>query len=270
MEEAGLDAVLDGIYRFEYSAEDGYVRFRVVFAAHQRDETKPLKTFADDETYGAEWFTLDEAIALGDLTKGILKKINNIPRVKKLKKEGIKPKGEKIRGREIIHLFRWAQEGTTIFNSRLYQGTDGKEIDNKIVEVKTSYEILIVVKNESDDSYYIQTKSLKYFEDFHREAEFFLHSIQKNSKGKLPELSLKGLCGIFHVSPVTKKSKAQMTICYLSSIKEVPKAGKKLFKSLNDTTGLDAKTSFAVNNVKDDIIAPLGILAFEGSKYKKL
>ena len=59
-EEAGLPIILDGVVRIEHTPmPDGTARLRVIFTAHPADDRDP-KTEPDDESLGADWFTLDE------------------------------------------------------------------------------------------------------------------------------------------------------------------------------------------------------------------
>ena len=58
--QVGLPVVLDGVVRIEHTPmSDGTARLRVIFTAHPADDRDP-KTEPDDESLGADWFTLDE------------------------------------------------------------------------------------------------------------------------------------------------------------------------------------------------------------------
>ncbi|MBI2377917.1 MAG: NUDIX hydrolase [Deltaproteobacteria bacterium] len=59
MEEAGLPIELLGILRVEHTPVPGGARMRVFYAARPIDERAP-KSVPDDESLGAEWFTLNE------------------------------------------------------------------------------------------------------------------------------------------------------------------------------------------------------------------
>lgn len=63
-EEAGLDVVLDGVYRVEHVVlESGGARVRVLFSAHPADDCAP-KNEPDEHTLRAGWFTAPAAAAL--------------------------------------------------------------------------------------------------------------------------------------------------------------------------------------------------------------
>lgn len=63
-EEAGLDVVLDGVYRVEHTVlESGGARVRVVFSARPADDREP-KSVPDEHTLRAGWFTAADAAGL--------------------------------------------------------------------------------------------------------------------------------------------------------------------------------------------------------------
>lgn len=63
-EEAGIDVVLDGVYRVEHTVlENGGARVRVLFSATQVDDRAP-KSLPDEHTLRAGWFTQSEAAGL--------------------------------------------------------------------------------------------------------------------------------------------------------------------------------------------------------------
>lgn len=63
-EEAGLDVVLDGVYRVEHTVlESGGARVRVLFSARPADD-RPPKSQPDEHTLRAGWFTAAAAGAL--------------------------------------------------------------------------------------------------------------------------------------------------------------------------------------------------------------
>lgn len=277
MEEAGLDAVLDGIYRFEFSSEDGFVRFRVIWAAHQRDESLPLKTVADDETYGAEWFTVKEVISLAKKSPKMLQQLSEIPRIKAQRESGVRERSkEKIRGNEIILMFNWAEKGTKVFNSRLYYGEDGDEINNKIVEVKTYYNIVVVFKSlDYDESTNLAVRSFtldKPFEDFTKEADDFIKRVKKSNSKQLGKVKLENFCGVHHIAPKTVGATATMSLCFYATVLKPKKTTKNTFFSGNEKifSSCKAHELFALTNVQDNILAPLEMLAFEGSEHEIL
>jgi ADP-ribose pyrophosphatase YjhB (NUDIX family) len=59
LEETGVPIRLDGILRIEHAPNDTTARMRVVFIGSPMDDSEP-KSFADDESLGAAWLTLDE------------------------------------------------------------------------------------------------------------------------------------------------------------------------------------------------------------------
>ena len=63
-EEAGIDVVLDGVYRIEHTVlESGGARVRVLFSATPSDDRAP-KSVPDEHTLRAGWFTRSEAAVL--------------------------------------------------------------------------------------------------------------------------------------------------------------------------------------------------------------
>jgi 8-oxo-dGTP pyrophosphatase MutT (NUDIX family) len=56
MEEAGLQATLNGVLRVEHGIGPRGCRFRVIFSGVPTVPDAPLKDEPDDETYGAEWY----------------------------------------------------------------------------------------------------------------------------------------------------------------------------------------------------------------------
>lgn len=63
-EEAGIDVVLDGVYRVEHTVlESGGARVRVLFSAVPADDRAP-KSEPDEHTLRAGWFRAAEAAAL--------------------------------------------------------------------------------------------------------------------------------------------------------------------------------------------------------------
>jgi len=58
-EEAGIDIVLEGVLRVEYSARPHHARVRVIFVARPADD-RPPKGEPDEESLGARWFTVEE------------------------------------------------------------------------------------------------------------------------------------------------------------------------------------------------------------------
>ena len=59
LEETGVPVHIDGILRIEHAAADNTARVRVLFVGTPLDDTEP-KTFADEESLGAAWLTIDE------------------------------------------------------------------------------------------------------------------------------------------------------------------------------------------------------------------
>ncbi|MBK8167806.1 MAG: NUDIX hydrolase [bacterium] len=56
-EEAGVDVILDGVYRIEHTAQaSGGARVRVLFSARPADDREP-KSQPDEHTLRAGWFT---------------------------------------------------------------------------------------------------------------------------------------------------------------------------------------------------------------------
>jgi len=58
-EETGVPIQLDGILRVEHSPSERDARVRVLYTGTPIDDTVP-KTFADDESLGAAYLTIDE------------------------------------------------------------------------------------------------------------------------------------------------------------------------------------------------------------------
>jgi phosphatase NudJ len=58
-EEAGIDIELEGVLRIEHTPLPLNARRRVVFVARPAGDRAP-KAVTDDESLGAEWFTLEE------------------------------------------------------------------------------------------------------------------------------------------------------------------------------------------------------------------
>lgn len=275
MEEAGLEVELDGIYRIEYKAYPKSVRFRVIWAAHQLDETCPLKTVADSETYGAEWFTVKELMGIAQKSPDMLENLANIPRIKEQKEKGIRKAKEKIRSTEMINMFNWAEKGTKIFNSRLYYGEDGDEINSKIVRVNTFYKIVVVIRNRSDNGG-LAVRSLnlsKTFRSFHEEAEKLLKSIGTQNSKQVCKLKLENFCGLHHLAPKTESGNGNMTVCFLATA-EYSKKKKNPMSFFNDSEELEKvlndcspEEEYALNNVKDGILAPINMLTEENSPH---
>jgi phosphatase NudJ len=60
IEEAGVPIMIEGVLRVEHAPlSGGTARVRVIFAARPRDKTPP-KHAADQESLGADWFTLED------------------------------------------------------------------------------------------------------------------------------------------------------------------------------------------------------------------
>ena len=59
LEEAGIHVKLDGIIRFEHKPKSGSARVRVIFSAIP-DGNEPPKSFVDEHSLQAKWWTLEE------------------------------------------------------------------------------------------------------------------------------------------------------------------------------------------------------------------
>jgi phosphatase NudJ len=59
LEETGIPVVLEGIVRIEHTPQGEMARLRVIFVARPQDNTPPKST-PDEESLGADWFSLDE------------------------------------------------------------------------------------------------------------------------------------------------------------------------------------------------------------------
>lgn len=59
LEEAGIPIELEGVLRIEHSPHPEYTRVRVIFVARPVDNTPP-KSWPDEESLEAGWFTLEE------------------------------------------------------------------------------------------------------------------------------------------------------------------------------------------------------------------
>jgi len=88
VEEAGVDVVLEGILRIEYSPfEDGGARQRIIFFARPKDPNQAPKTIPDFESQGAEWISYEDMIT------------------------DIKEKRKHLRGREPLDWFGYVERG---------------------------------------------------------------------------------------------------------------------------------------------------------------
>jgi len=122
-EEAGVDIELDGILRVEHSAFPEYSRMRVIFAAHSKDPTQPLKSKPDKHSNGAHWMTLQE--------------------VSQLHEKG------KLRTVEPLLYFQWINTGTKIHPLSFLEGKDGTSTNSEQVIFQIVYGIdLLVKKND--------------------------------------------------------------------------------------------------------------------------
>lgn len=307
MEEAGLKAELNGILRLEYSLGTSFVRFRCVFAASPEDPSAGLKTEADDETYGAAWFTLQEVIALAKTDPKMIEKVQELPyRVTQReagtvkRRHGINGTTERIRGMEILSLFQWAERGTTSFPLELYAGSDGQSIDNKKVKVNTKYSVALVVKRLGDDTFLLVNDDLprvdlSELEEFEKVAKNICSEVRKQVlsvkvKRKAPKvtLALKGICGMLHTPPQSFDKKAAGHVCltYYAEIKmkessfdfsAVAKSESNLslgWKTAEEVSemidALPQETGRVLTNCIQGKIAPLNFLAFEGDTYVSL
>ncbi|NEP84986.1 MAG: NUDIX domain-containing protein [Okeania sp. SIO3B3] len=64
LEEAGVPIELDGIIRLEFTPrEHGTAFVRIILVAHPIDDTPP-KNYADENSLGAQWVTLEQAAQL--------------------------------------------------------------------------------------------------------------------------------------------------------------------------------------------------------------
>ena len=93
-EEAGIDIILKGILRFEYSYTksniQSFLRFKVIFYAEPKDEKQELKKIPDKESEEARWVTLKE-----------LEQMRNIPPF--------------LRGEELLEWGNYLENGGIIF-----------------------------------------------------------------------------------------------------------------------------------------------------------
>jgi len=111
-EEAGLKIKLTGIYRIEQYA----FRMRIIFGAVPVDDNAPLKSIPDSETLQAEWVTLEQ-----------------------LKKK-------KLRHKEVFSIFNFVENGAPLYPLDVYEGQNGKEIDNKNVITHLLHKSKIVLQ----------------------------------------------------------------------------------------------------------------------------
>jgi phosphatase NudJ len=88
-EESGLDVTLEGLVRVEHTPfPEGYSRLRIIFVARPVNDAQP-KSFADEHSVRAAWFTLEE--------------IEKLP----------------LRGDEVLELFRFISNGGAIYPIKL-------------------------------------------------------------------------------------------------------------------------------------------------------
>lgn len=84
LEESGIPVVLEGILRIEHTPRDRAARLRVIFVARPQDDTPP-KSIPDEESLGADWFSLQE--------------VNRLP----------------LRGEEVREMFQYVASGAPIY-----------------------------------------------------------------------------------------------------------------------------------------------------------
>ena len=87
-EESGIHAKLDGIIRIQLSPpyfQNTCYRQRIIFTASPIDHTQKPRTYANEDTLGARWVTIEEA--------------KQLP----------------LRGREVLELFEYVDSGKTIY-----------------------------------------------------------------------------------------------------------------------------------------------------------
>ena len=71
LEEAGIDALLKGVLRVEYSVGQGsHARMKVVFYAEPRDENQLPKSYSDGESEEAQWHTIQDLLNLRNQEPG--------------------------------------------------------------------------------------------------------------------------------------------------------------------------------------------------------
>ncbi len=89
-EEAGVDVRLTGVLRFEHSPLGARARCRMLFAAEPIGDPTP-KQVSDDDTLGADWFTLAQ--------------IRQLP----------------LRGREVVDMLESVERGAPVFPMALIE-----------------------------------------------------------------------------------------------------------------------------------------------------
>lgn len=85
LEEGGIPVIPEGIIRIEHTPRPtGTVRVRVIFIARPK-ENKPPKDYADEQSLGARWFSLEE--------------LENLP----------------LRGKDVLEILRYAASGAKMY-----------------------------------------------------------------------------------------------------------------------------------------------------------
>jgi len=236
-EEAGIPVRLTGIYRVEQYA----MRMRIIFGAEPIDDT-PLKTIPDSETLKAEWVTIEE-----------------------LKKK-------KLRHKEVLNIFKWVDDGAPLYPLGIYEGENGKEIDNKNVVSKTLHTTKVVVKKENlflaiqKDS---KIQLISQIMDGINARQHTVNATKLIAAHKLP-VTLSGLYKVEHTPPQTRADpRGTITIIYSTT-------GAENISDLSDSLLWTESHKFSDEKERNLLLqisegqaphAPLDIITLEGEVY---
>lgn len=237
LEEAGIPVRLTGIYRIEQCA----MRMRVIFGAETIDNT-PLKTIPDEETLTAEWVTVESLSKL------------------------------RLRSNEVMSIFKWVDNGAPLYPIDLYEGENGKEIDNKNVVTKVLHTSKIVVKQDNLFLAVVKESSIELPSRIMMNPPIRQH--KENAKKLLEEnklpIEISGLYKIQHTPPQTRDN-PEGTLTFIFSTTSLPshtELPKNLqWKEAHHFTQPQEKTLLVNITEGKASHAPISILTLEGAPY---
>jgi len=235
-EEAGLQIRLTGIYRIEQFA----MRMRIIFGAEPVDVDSTLKSIPDSETLKAEWVTLDQ-----------------------LKKK-------QLRHNEVFKIFNFVDAGAPLYPLDIYEGENGKEIDNKNVVTHILHISKVVAKKDNlflgikrDSAVVLLSQIMP--PNIHQHKE----NVSKLLLSHNIPLKISGLYKVEHKPPQTRAN-PQGTLALIFSTE-----GKTNFEIKEPLVWTEAdnfsyeKERKLLEDIRDGKAssAPISILTLEGEQY---
>jgi len=235
LEEAGIPVNLTGILRVEHSGS----RLRIIFAAAPSDDT-PLKSVADEETYKAEWVTVNELAA------------------------------KKLRNPEVLKIFTWAFQEAPLYPISLLEGYDGNEIDNKNVVTYLVHSSKVVIQKENT---FLAVKDGDKFVLLERYMDDKMLSHTENANLLLQKLQidyqLKGIVKISHSPPTTRAiPHGLFCITFLATGDSTIEVGEDLTWCTPDVFTHQSESTLLAQILSGEaVVCDLKILTREGDKY---